>query len=847
MECRLTNSDQPWQCQILLRREVDDDGRRIHGRDVLEEPFGPVLHDKAELEEMIRRAQLAILNPGVGKEFFETFQTSSLKRGEKPGISPKQLQFSSNVVCLDLLGPDLPDLSFIDLPGIISAVEEDEDERSIDAVKRMVEDHIQGDTLILLTINMRDDMSNQGAARLAKLADEAGERTIGVLTKADLIQDGEQDGWLSILEGSSHSLRHGYFITKHPSPTELEKKISHSQARELEAKFFQSTSPWNQQQVLQSRMGTPNLTKELSNLLGALINQALPKLRREAKDSLDIVREQLDALPPPPSENPAHELLRMVTTFTSEVRSFIQGAESHERLIQKCRLAYGAFKSHIRGTAPQFKPFESSREPGSKSYRSILSSEDEDDQADMQNRPMYLNDVRKHIESSLTRQLPFNVPFSAKVTLIEKVFEPWEDHCITCFGAVYDATADELYSTAERIFGSFQTPLLEQIRTVIDERLESAKSKTAERIQWMLEMEYPPFTNNDHYFSSYRDEYLAQFKEARNPTTEAKDPQLLQEALGLLVQLGYPASEDALARLHPPDEYEQELIVMAETSAYFRVCYKRIIDNIPRVIDHGFLRTIERELQSALISGLSLGTNQAHEHASAYLAEDKQVAATRVRLTQKNDRLQNVREELHQFQIPSATFPASLSARRPNGRKMTTLLSTADPVQSSSATSQFNPSSQTDKSSPAGPEAAVRFPVARRTEAKTESQNWPSSAVTTKPRKSWASLLATSAATASAPEDTVAEPAVADSSKNTSAPKAKKTATKSSVQAPTATPTLRASASEFTPTLFTGALSPRAPPFMWGSINNSPRRVASPTLTERAFGQYDSDEYAAGE
>ena len=115
MECRLTNSDRPWQCQVLLRREVDEHGRRIHP--IQEERFGPVLHDKAELEEMIRRAQLAILNPGVPKEFFETFDTKSLKPGEKPGNSPKQLEFSNNVVCLDLMGPDLPDLSFIDLPG----------------------------------------------------------------------------------------------------------------------------------------------------------------------------------------------------------------------------------------------------------------------------------------------------------------------------------------------------------------------------------------------------------------------------------------------------------------------------------------------------------------------------------------------------------------------------------------------------------------------------------------------------------------------------------------------------------------------------------------------------------
>lgn len=66
----------------------------------------------------------------------------------------------------------------------------------------------------------------------------------------------------------------GYFITKHSSPKELEEGVSHSDAREREATFFESTSPWSHKMELRSRMGTPNLTRELSNLLGAVISQS---------------------------------------------------------------------------------------------------------------------------------------------------------------------------------------------------------------------------------------------------------------------------------------------------------------------------------------------------------------------------------------------------------------------------------------------------------------------------------------------------------------------------------------------------------------------------------------------
>ena len=66
----------------------------------------------------------------------------------------------------------------------------------------------------------------------------------------------------------------GYFITKHPSPKELEEQVTHTEAREREAQFFDTTSPWSCKAELRPRMGTPNLTKELSNLLGALIKES---------------------------------------------------------------------------------------------------------------------------------------------------------------------------------------------------------------------------------------------------------------------------------------------------------------------------------------------------------------------------------------------------------------------------------------------------------------------------------------------------------------------------------------------------------------------------------------------
>ncbi len=39
--------------------------------------------------------------------------------------------------------------------------------------------------------------------------------------------------------------------------------------------------------------------------------------------------------------------------------------------------------------------------------------------------------------------------------------------------------------------------------------------KTKNRIKWLLDLEGTPFTKNDHYFASYRETNLAQYKEKR--------------------------------------------------------------------------------------------------------------------------------------------------------------------------------------------------------------------------------------------------------------------------------------------------------------------------------------------
>ncbi|KAG8993005.1 hypothetical protein FRB94_011150 [Tulasnella sp. JGI-2019a] len=560
MECRLTQASpgEDWKCQVSLRYEFSDEtGKRRS--EVQEKLFGPLVTDPSLLEDVLRRAQLAILNPSVDQNKFVNFELSLLDGKNPPLNSSKQLQFSKNVVCLDLSGPDVTDLSFIDLPGIISNVAPGEDRGNIELVRNLVTEHIQGNCLILLTLTMRDDLENQSAAFLAKQVDPKGRRTIGVLTKPDTLQPGEESIWLSILEGHRHPLHHGYYMTKQPATRELLEKLSWEAAREREKEYFESTTIWAKSTAT-NRLGTASLTTNLSRLLSGLIDQTLPKLRFDASRSRESTRQLLTKLPPAISENPSAELLRMITAFSGEFRNYTTGVSDYASLIQQCKPAYEGFRDAVRATAPDFRPytvkerkkyqltvrFKDPEDDDTNSDESEGEGEDDDDDDDDDDNdddsdsdsdgksgkgkkkvePMYVDEVKKYIHNSLTRELPFNVPFSAKEGLIRQSMKEWEEHAMDCFNIVRERVAEQLDTLVEKHFGRFaRTSLLDTVFSIVQRLIEKRQEETVSRIKWLIRLEHRPYTQNHHYLTSYRDKYLSKYRGERRKKNKAHEAQ----------------------------------------------------------------------------------------------------------------------------------------------------------------------------------------------------------------------------------------------------------------------------------------------------------------------------------
>ncbi|TFK46143.1 hypothetical protein OE88DRAFT_1687998 [Heliocybe sulcata] len=622
MECRLSSSDGPWVCQISIRWEFDDKGKRKD--DVQEVAFGAPLTNKGDVELALRRAQAAVLNPTIPSSKFLVLSAEDLrKKGQVPGTLP----FSRNVVCVDLAGPDLTDLSFIDLPGII----QNADEEIVHLVEDLVVSHIKGNCLILVALPMTDDIENQKALRLAAGVDPQGRRTIGVLTKPDMLTSGatkSRELWLDVIEGRRHPTLHGYYCTRQPDDAERSNDISAADARKAESEFFAKTAPWARSPH-QNRFGTVNLVATLSRLLTQLINDILPTLDTEAKACLQACDKELATLPQPIEAEPATYVLGLITAFATEVQRYVQGGVDSGRLIHENRHAFHEFKISIRRTAPNFVPYDRASSAVAQFHNFIGDDEDEGEAEGLVSAqsPVYLMDMRQHIEKSITRELPDDVPFPCKVSLIQAFQTTWNSSAIWCFQRVQQSTVNLLHDLLKIQFSRYE-PLLRQLRFFLTELVNKHEAICIERLGEILQIESEPFTQNGHYYDSCRDKWLAKYKDARARKAPVSDghEEKINAALAALANLGYDGlTAEDLGKLNPPDEFIREINVMAQVRAYFQVSYKRVIDNVPLLIDHKFVRAIAKELQAFLILKLGLGTANASSRCAAYLAEDPSV------------------------------------------------------------------------------------------------------------------------------------------------------------------------------------------------------------------------------
>jgi GTPase SAR1 family protein len=315
LEINLVSHPGPWTAEVKLHKKWEyapsaskaEDNGEFPGWSAVPASLVPFCNvsNRQELEHAIRLAQLANLNPSSDPMKYV---------GMTPNVAHKesiiaQTEFSPNSVIVEIRGEGVPNLSFVDLPGIISQA--DAGYHLVTLIRNLAKNHMKGpNTLILLVISMESDMMNSPASGLVNEV-RATDRCVGVLTKPDRRDDSVQQ-WQEVICGQKFQLEHGYFVTKQPATGKLD--ISYDEARAEEMAFFDDVS-WKSQFPNETRrQGTRNLQAALSKQLLTISTKSIPQIAIKLEEKLQLIEQRLRHLPEP-TKAPRYEIEKIVADF----------------------------------------------------------------------------------------------------------------------------------------------------------------------------------------------------------------------------------------------------------------------------------------------------------------------------------------------------------------------------------------------------------------------------------------------------------------------------------------------------------------------------------------------------
>ena len=183
---------------------------------------------------------------------------------------------SDDPIHLTIYSRNVPDLSLIDLPGYIQVVGQNQPLQLKQKISELCDKYIQPPNVILAISAADVDLANSAALRASRRVDPRGERTIGVITKMDLV---DPSRGANILNDTQYPLRLGYVgvVTKAPLSQGLFKMGSSDLLAAIsknENSYF-SSHPLEFGPDAGVNVGTLNLRKTLMRVLEQTMSSSL--------------------------------------------------------------------------------------------------------------------------------------------------------------------------------------------------------------------------------------------------------------------------------------------------------------------------------------------------------------------------------------------------------------------------------------------------------------------------------------------------------------------------------------------------------------------------------------------
>ncbi|KAG9011542.1 vacuolar protein sorting-associated protein 1 [Tulasnella sp. JGI-2019a] len=280
----------------------------------------------------------------------EIVRDTELKTGKNAGISPLPIN-------LRIFSPNVVTLTLVDLPGLTRVPVGDQPKDIERQIKDMLMKYVTRPNAIILAVTSANtDLANSDGLKMAREVDPEGVRTIGVLTKVDIMDRGQNV--IDILAGRVIPLRLGYVPVVNRGQRDIEQNKSIVAALEAEKQFFETHEAYSSKAAY---CGTPYLAKRLNLILMHHIKTTLPDIKAKIEEQKKQNQAELLSLGGGPGEdNAANIVLSAITFFDQEFRNAIDGTTndlSVDQLDKGARIGF-VFHELFSNAIKSIDPFD---------------------------------------------------------------------------------------------------------------------------------------------------------------------------------------------------------------------------------------------------------------------------------------------------------------------------------------------------------------------------------------------------------------------------------------------------------------------------------------------------------
>ncbi|XP_077832545.1 dynamin-2 isoform X3 [Macaca mulatta] len=451
------------------------------GRDFLPRGSGIVTRRPLILQLIFSKTEYAEFLHCKSKKFTDFDEVRQEIEAETDRVTGTNKGISPVPINLRVYSPHVLNLTLIDLPGITKVPVGDQPPDIEYQIKDMILQFISRESSLILAVTPANmDLANSDALKLAKEVDPQGLRTIGVITKLDLMDEGTDAR--DVLENKLLPLRRGYIGVVNRSQKDIEGKKDIRAALAAERKFFLSHPAYRH---MADRMGTPHLQKTLNQQLTNHIRESLPALRSKLQSQLLSLEKEVEEYKNFRPDDPTRKtkaLLQMVQQFGVDFEKRIEGSGDQ---VDTLELSGGA---RINRIFHERFPFELVKM--------------EFDEKDLRREISY---AIKNIHGVRTGLFTPDLAFEA---IVKKQVVKLKEPCLKCV----DLVIQELINTVRQCTSKLSSypRLREETERIVTTYIREREGRTKDQILLLIDIEQSYINTNHEDFIGFANCYYTE-------------------------------------------------------------------------------------------------------------------------------------------------------------------------------------------------------------------------------------------------------------------------------------------------------------------------------------------------